>query len=252
MLMNHFVLMSLIVICLIINVQLCSAKALMKELWGKNTQLQYAENGEPLSITSIAVDKDTIYCYDLSDRSLKLFNSKGTFIKKIPLASIGRGTYVGDDFIVLGNRAVFINTVDKKLEYIFLPSGEYDRSEPLPVSVLGLEKKRSMKIINRIYNDNGTIVLGNAYRLFNYSSALSKGKMSIAKKSPPKQTWQYSFYSSGKIIYREHKQLVLSEYKKVPAINSPVPFSGKQHFVLDGILYAGVVDSTGFSIIEVK
>jgi hypothetical protein len=87
----------------------------------------------------------------MADRSIAMFDTAGVFIRKINLQSIGRGEYVGDDFIVRNNEAVFLNTVDSRLEFFDLDKGLLRKYISYPNKIPMDRNQRRYKIINRIF-----------------------------------------------------------------------------------------------------
>jgi len=226
-------------------------QVLHEEQWGGRFNLHMTENGEILAVSSIVFHNDKLYLYDMAERRIVILDSAGSFIKETALSSIGRYTYVGDDFVVLNNNAIFLNTVDKKLEIFELNSGKHKLSVSYPHDYYASESKRSHRIINRIYLDGEDIVLATGYKLFYFdykSEKVIQKKKSISAESGGR----FLFYDGTTTVVLSHERIVINNNKSVPAVKSRYPISGKQFFLKNSRLFALSLDSFGFRIIEVN
>jgi len=219
---------------------------LFKKSWGQEFQIKRTENGEPLTVSAIASYDTNLYLYDLSDRSLIRIGPSGTIISKVILQSIGRSTYTGDDFIVHGTEAIFLNAVDFRLEYFDCESGNHLKSVSYPRDLLG-EKKRSRKIINRIFLDGNDILLGNSHVLVFFSD------LSLAKKQKElkivcfPENRQIIFYHPEFPIHKVSGMGMWAE-KKIVLRKSAYFFTGKSIVLFNGKPVQCVIDENGIEV----
>ena len=91
-----------------------------KKNWGVDFKRKRTENGDTVSVSGIFCDKDKIYLYDQDRGAVAVLGLNGDIARVVDLAPVGRGTYFGDDFIIREKEIIFLNTVDKRLEYFDL------------------------------------------------------------------------------------------------------------------------------------
>ena len=192
-----------------------------------------------------------IYLYDMAERRVVIFDTTGSFIKETALSSIGRHTYVGDDFVVLNNDAIFLNTVDKTLEIFDLNSGKHKLSISYPHDYFASESKRSHRIISRIYLDGENVALATGHKLFYYDHKLKRVVLNnkVVSAEPGRR---FLFYDGETTVVLYHDRICINNGKSLPAVISRYPLSGKQYFIKNGRLYALTLNSAGFRIIEVN
>jgi hypothetical protein len=183
----------------------------------------------------------------MSDRSIIKIDSLGKIISRTGLESIGRATYVGDDFIIRDNQAIFLNAVDFRLEYFSCTNGTHLKSIAYPSDYLKFPQ-RSKRIMNRIFLDGNTIMLGNSYAVFpfNENAILQKSKTI----SFPKDK-KVILYHSRKTVEEKSGQAFWNDKKIV--IKRPVfHFSGKHIAVYKNVLIQCIVDNTGIHLYQMK
>ncbi|NLD99735.1 MAG: hypothetical protein GX640_07660 [Fibrobacter sp.] len=214
--------------------------------WNDTFTLKTTENGEFLTVTAMASMGSYLYLYDLSDRSLVTIDSTAQIISKVILESIGRSTYTGDDFVVRDNQAIFLNAVDYHLEYFQLETGKHLKSISFSRDLLN-EEKRSRKIINRIFLDNNSILLGNSHTLVVFSeSALSKQMQSLKVLHFPENK-RILFYNRNKSIELSSGVAHYSG-RTLPVRKSVVSFSGKSMVLLNGTPVQCITTQNGIEI----
>ncbi len=242
----------LITILLIIlsNSHAQNTNTAFKELWGNHFQLRKTDNGEILSISSVFYHNNSIYLYDMAERKIVSLDSDFSFIKETKLATVGRNTYVGDDFVILKNEIIFLNIVDKLLEIFNLESGSHKRSIKYPHNYFADEPKRRQRIINKIFLDNDNIILGNSYKLFYFDLI----KEEVIKEKRPlfvKNNHKFLFYN-GKETVSKTKNNIHFNNRKYKTINNSFLISGKQYFIIKDSIYAFTLDNTRICIVKVE
>lgn len=235
--------------CFLMGVISAQIKAdiLFEARWGGQFTLSATETGEKMTISAIASDENYIYLYDMSDRSIIRIDSLGAIISRIRLESIGRATYVGDDFIIKDNQAIFLNAVDFRLEYFDCTGGTHLKSIAYPSDALK-NPKRSKSIINRIFLDGNTIILGNIYAVFpfNENEKLQKSKII----SFPKDK-KILFYHSRKAVEEISGQTFWNN-KKIGLKRPVFHFSGKHIVLYKNTLLQCIVDNTGIHLYQIR
>ncbi|HEX3020703.1 MAG TPA: hypothetical protein VHP36_10395, partial [Chitinispirillaceae bacterium] len=183
---------------------------------------------------------------DLSDRSIVKIDANGNVISKIMLESIGRSNYTGDDFVIRENEAIFLNAVDSRIEFFNMENGTHLKSISFSRDILS-EKKRSRKIINRIYLDGKMILIGNSYKLipFQDNSLLKQQKETKAVQFPDNR--QIIFYNRDNSIQKVSGKAFFSG-KSIPIRKSMHSFSGKSMVLLNGVPIQCIISATGIEI----
>jgi hypothetical protein len=109
------------------------------------------------------------------------------------------------------------------------------------------ETKRSRKIINRIFLDNGSILLGNSHKLVKFSENV------LAKKQ--KQDKFLSFPDNRPLIFYHSKYPIQNVSgrafwagKNIPLRKSTYSFSGKSLILLNGKPVQCVISEKGISV----
>lgn len=222
------------------------AQLLFRQTWGKNFQLKTTESGEVLTIAAIASDSIFLYLYDLSERSLVKIDTNGNVISKIILESIGRSTYTGDDFVIRNEEAIFLNAVDSRIEYFDCNNGAHLKSISFPKNILN-ETKRSRNILNRIYLDGSSILIGNCHKLVYFQeNSLSKLQMGFRAIQFPDSS-QMIFYNRHNSIKKTFGKVHYS-YRNIPVRKSKYSFSGKNMVLLNGKPVQCIISTTGIEV----
>jgi hypothetical protein len=149
-------------------------KALFVEPWNKTFQLRETENGEILTIGAVCTDGNAVFMYDLAAGTVVMLDSSGRVEKTVKLAPIGRNTYMGDDFVVKDSSFIFLNGVDRRLEFFDRITGKHQRSVPIPADLLSTAQKRSWRILSRLFLDGNRLMIGNEYFLVAFDPLLGK------------------------------------------------------------------------------
>lgn len=217
--------------------------------WGENLRYRVNENGDTLSIGAVFSDSARIYVYDLAQGRILIFDSSGAKTREVGLESIGRATYAGDDFVVRGNRAVFLNTIDKRLESFDMAAGRRTDSRAYPANAFKDEPKRSARIINRIFLLDGRLVLGNGYRVFTLEEGLSKAG-GVGKQERPAQGGSFVFLDAAHRITKAGS--FLCGAGRVKPVKSRSMLWGKQYTVFRGRLCAVVLDKEGMKFVAAE
>lgn len=224
----------------------------INETWGNHFSFNKTPEGEILTIAACASDSSSIYLYNMANRSISVFDSMGEFQDKISLQSIGRATYVGDDFIIINKKAVFLNTVDKRLEYFNLSDGSREKSVPYPHDYFENEfSQRNRRFINRIFIDQGVIFLGNSHALFQFNqTGLEKRSHSKAiMRSPPNRG--VLLYNSKEPVTKEHGSIHWKG-KKIKKRASHYPLLGKAFAISGKNLITCTVNPKGVQIFRTR
>jgi hypothetical protein len=224
---------------------------LIQQSFGDLFQLKRSETGELMTVSAIATDSENIYLYDMADRSLASFGADGQFLRKIKLQSIGRGEYVGDDFVVRNKEAIFLNSVDTRLEFFDLEKGLFRKNIGFPKEIPLQGNQRRYQLINRIFIDNSKLWVGNSHAVFpidentllqKVTSAqvkkfLSGGLLLIYDDKNP------VFYRSGKIEWQKKNVMFISPKHTLP---------GKQFTIFREKLYTCTVTVSGFTVVSTE
>ena len=234
----------LLMITFIVNVYSYTA---VNEKFGDNFTIKKTSSGETLTVSAFATDSSCFYLYDMADRSIAQFDSSGTFITKYPLQSIGRDTYVGDDFVIRGEQAIFLNTVDNRLEFFILKDGFLKKSLMYPRYIPGLAKQRRYRIISRIFLDSATIFIGNNHSVIpiNENSGLLKTTRSQVRNFPVKS--MLLLYKNKNSVLLKNQHIEWNQ-KTIKFKQEGYPMLGKQVGILNNKLYLCNVDAAGISI----
>ncbi len=220
---------------------------LINQKFGEQFELKRTESGDLMTIAAITANEDYLYLYDMADRSIAKFGNDGLLVRKIKLQSIGRGEYIGDDFVVRDNEAIFLNTVDSHLEFFDLDKGLFRKSVGFPKEIPLQGNKRRYQLINRIFIDDLKIWIGNSHAVFAIDENAILQKVSAA------QVKQFStsglvaiykadnpvFYRSGKILWQK-KNVTVQPFKHT--------LPGKNLVIFQNKLYMCSISTTGFSV----
>lgn len=242
----------ILVAVLLSGIFLCSAKenaVMIDEKWGNHFQIRYSEQGEPLTVAACAADSNRVYMYDMADRSLAVYDNNGIFQKKAILEQIGRGTYTGDDFVVRDTEAIFVNSVDKRIEYFDIGTGKHIKAIAYPKDIFKEQKSRTFRIVNRIFLEDKKIMIGNGHVVTYFSEGLSREMQSKKIESPSGKT--LLLYSKKGSAFKSGKQ-VSWQGRTLKLPKSDYPFIGKNVILIKNALYACVVDSSGVRMVKVS
>lgn len=235
-------------------VTICSAasKLFFEQQWNQNFHLRPIESGDTLAIGAVYCDGSAIYIYDRAAGTIVTMNAKASIISTIGLEGIGRDTYGGDDFIARDSTFIFVNTVDKRLEYFSRRSGKHLGTQPLPLDALKSQTKRSWRIIDRIELAGDTVLIGNAHVLFDLASGLKKTLSNGSLFRAP-GTARFVLANKGIRWYQTGNYIIDNRNGKKRMIpTSHYVIQGKRIFCLDGKLFAVVASGRGVNIVQIK
>ena len=231
---------------LLLAISNLQAQILFEQAWGEILKTRKTHEGEVLAVSSVFSDSKRIYLYDMAGRRLVGLDTLGRMQNAVRLQSIGRRTYVGDDFVVKGSEAIFLNTVDKKLEIFDVATGHRTRSITYPLRYFSHEKKRRHRIINRIFLDGDQIVLGNTHRLFYLDPGMKKAAARGALSAPAEK--KIVLFGGEKApVFRSNEMLHRGD-RKFKMLHSRIPVPGKRYFFVNDRLYGIEMDSTGLRL----
>ena len=219
--------------------------------WGDLFDKRTDNQGNPLTVSAVFASENHVFVYDRASRRVVVFTASLAVVDTIALESIGRGTYVGDDFVAVDSTLVFLNTVDRKLEVFNRRTGEHIRALEYPYLHFADQPRRSHRLIDRIFLDGDRIMLGNRHAVFPVRPALRKaGKAGGATRAPAGR--RFVLYGSRREVVRDSQGSLRVENRVCKSLKKRVPFSGKRYFFLKGTLCGLVVDSDGVSVVEVE
>ncbi|MBN1980365.1 MAG: hypothetical protein JW795_02455 [Chitinivibrionales bacterium] len=228
-------------------------KVIFSEPWNKHFSLGRSETGETMAVSALFYHDSLLFLYDLAQRRLGLIDTNGRFVRCIELATIGRNTYVGDDFIIRNSEAIFLNSVDKKLELFSMENGSHTASIPYPADALKSEPKRSRRLISKIYPLKDGIGLASDYALFPYSL--------ISRQITPSSNEMVRSPHESKIIFFDGTNMLLLNRNNRVSINaitlhnslpvSSVPITGKRFGLSANALYILSVTTTQLSLLRI-
>jgi hypothetical protein len=224
---------------------------LINQPWGGLFTLRQSDNGDTFSVAAVCSDQSNIYLYDLANGKVLRFDTTGALAQTVTLEAIGRGAYAGDDFVALGNEFVFLNTVDKRLEVFDAATGAHLRALNFPTDVLAEEKKRSWRIITRIFVDNGTVYIGNEHVAIPLESSLAK-KSALTKALRMSGTRRIALVGAGIRLTTDGSRITgtsRSSYR-IPKTNYPIP--GKRFISINNQIGALVLSKQGVMVVVIK
>lgn len=220
--------------------------------WNKTFHLDTTETGEVLSIGAAFSDGREVFIYDLAENAVVALDDNLNVTSTVKLTSIGRKTYVGDDFVVKDSLFIFINGVDRRLELFHRITGKHLRSIPVPADLLAGVRKRSRRIVNRLFLDGDNLLIGNEYHLVPFDVNLEKRTALKTILTAPADT-RWALYRKKEPV-AVHDSLLkkgsLHAGFRVPETHHPV--NGKQFFLLNNRLYSVTSDKDSVRIAEVK
>jgi len=218
--------------------------------WNNDFHLRPTETGDTLSIGSVCATDSALFVNDQAARAMVVINGKGKVVSRIPLEGIGRGTYSGDDFIMRDDMFVFVNTVDKNLEYFDRATGKHLRSTPLPVTVLAAQPKRSDRLMDRIFLADNGILIGNGNLLFDLEAGLTKTASEIKLLKAPAGS-RYALVTGKNLFMARGTVLADSTTRiKIAIPASHYTIAGKRFCVLNNRLFSVIASKEGCRIID--
>lgn len=226
------------------------ASVLFNQKWNKDFELRGFENGDSVSIGAMACDNKNLFLYDQARGKIVSLSTNGKILKSTSLQIRSRGTYFGVDFTHYNSHFVFVNDIDKKLDFYNSSTGKYIKSQEIP-PILQKETKRSNRVVNRIYSQKGNLYIGNEYRVFPVLADSSLQKKVMITTAPV----------DSKIIYLDDSLMVTSMksklYKNGKSLKSPLPtnhypIQGKRICSINKIIYVLTLQPQGPVIEELR
>jgi len=209
----------------------------LSEPWNRSFHRRETEDGEILAIGAVFSNDSTLFVYDLAAGSVVSLDSTLRIKETVSLAPIGRNTYMGDDFVVRDSVFIFLNSIDRKLEYFSRTTGAHVNSVPIPSGLLSYVNKRSQRVLSRLFMKNGQLFVGNEYHLVSFDPVAGKRRAGQALLSAgtgrrymlPRDTSWITENDSGMITGLPGRILHMTK--------TYLPVSGKRLFSLHGKLY---------------
>jgi hypothetical protein len=224
---------------------------LFTEAWNTRVQLVTTEQGEKLGIAAVCAFNQNIYLYSRGNRCLICYDTTGRYVRTIALESIGRNTYVGDDFVVRDSAAFFINSVDRTLERFDLVSGRRITVTPLPKEPFQSQTQRVRRVINRIFIVDRVIYIGNNHLLVEFDPT-NPGQVRLARSKKASAQTRFALLTAGSpVISRPDGSLAWLGRVRIPP-KSAIECTGKQCFVLNNRLFTIAQDNSGLKVVELK
>lgn len=230
-----------------------SAKApFFFQKWGNEFNLRTTENGETLSIGAVFAVEKEIFIYDLAAGEMAVLDSTGKALNRVPLEGFGRGTYVGDDFVALDSVFVFVNSVDKRLEYFDRSTGKRLPAVPLPLDALKSQAKRANRLINRIFVIEKKVFIGNEHVIFDCEKGLKKSVAAADFVKAP-ENGRFGLVAGKALWSLTGNRLIEKQSgKKAIVPQSHFTISGKRLYIYNNRLFSIQAGKDGVSIIELK
>jgi hypothetical protein len=227
-----------------------TAEPFIHSRWSETFHLRRSDNGDTISIEGVFAAAETLYVYDMAGGAIVAFDTTGKIVARTPLASFGRGTYAGDDFVVRKGEALFLNTVDKRIEIYDLRTGGRVRSVPYPLDLFAFEPRRIRRVITRIFLDRGRIVLGNAWHYVVFDIELGKKAAGAEVESVGAGRRLEALHEGERIVVSAGK-LHVGGLAGGDTVRTHFPVPGKRYVVFNGRLYSLVLSARGMAIVEV-
>ncbi|MBD3345564.1 MAG: hypothetical protein GF401_10930 [Chitinivibrionales bacterium] len=228
-----------------------TSDSFIRSRWSDEFHLLRSDNGDTISIGGIYGGAETLYIYDMAGGKIVAFNNNGAVVAKTELSSFGRGTYAGDDFVIRGSEALFLNTVDKRIEVFDMKSGEHKRSISYPLDVFAREPRRTRRVINKIFLVDGNIVLGNSYHYFYFNDRLGKKSANTKIHSVESGIRLENMHGRSVVVVNNGKVLA-GDTVKGDTVMTHFPVAGKRYVMFDGRLYSLVLSEKEMKIVEVQ
>ena len=222
------------------------------EPWNTTFHLRETENGEVLSIGAVFSNDSTVFVYDLAQGAVVELDSTFSVTRTVPLAPIGRNTYTGDDFVATDSTFIFLNGVDRRLEIFDRFTGKHLRKIDLPANLMAGAGKRSYRILNRIFLDGNTVMIGNEHYLVAFDPKLGKRSVTAKTVAAGDDERVLLYESTGSVILRDSllKNRITGLRAPPPATHYPV--TGKRFFTRGTALFAVGAGPDSVKIAEVK
>jgi hypothetical protein len=220
--------------------------------WDNDFSLRPLENGDTLSIGAVFSTDREIFIYDLAAGAMVVLDSAGKAVSRVLLEGFGRGTYAGDDFVVFDSVFIFVNSVDKRLEYFNRSTGKRLPAVPLPLDALKGQVKRANRLINRIFVIDNRIFVGNEHVIFNCEKGLKKSMAASDFVMAPASGRFGIVFGKTKWIINGSRLTETQSGKKATLPQSHFTINGKRLFVFNNRLFSVQAGSDGVSIVELK
>lgn len=206
--------------------------------WNNTFHLRTTETGEILSVGAVFSDNENVYVYDQAENRVVILDTALALTDSVAFPSIGRNRYIGDDFVVLDDQFIFLNSVDHRLELFDRTTGKHVRNVPLPRNLFRKEKRRSRRIIDRLFLDGKTLYIGNSYHVLPFNPAMGKKAENAKTFSAPHQR-QWLLFKKNRSMQRDRDGFAYDiNLKKYRDATTHFPLSGKRHFTLGNRIYA--------------
>ena len=222
------------------------------EPWNTTFHLRETENGEVLSIGAVCTDGSSTFVYDLAQGAVVQLDSTLSATGTVPLESIGRNTYAGDDFVATDSAFIFLNSVDRRLEFFDRFTGKHTRQLSLPANLMSGAKKRSHRTLNRIFTDGTTLMIGNEHYLVAFDTKPGKRTAAATTVAAGENERVLLYNTKGSVIMHDSllKNRATGLSAPPPATHFPVP--GKRFFTRGTALFAVEAGLDSVRIVEVK
>ncbi len=222
------------------------------EPWNHTFHLRETENGEILSIGAVYSDGMNIFVYDLAQGAIVQLDSTLSVTGTVPLESIGRNTYVGDDFVATDSVFIFLNSVDRRLEFFNRFTGKHTRQISLPTNLMAGAKKRSHRTLNRIFTDGTTLMIGNEHHLVAFDTKPGKRAAAATAVAAGENERVLLYNKSGSVIMHDSllKNRATGLSSTPPGTHFPV--YGKRFFIRGTALFAVEAGQDSIRIAKVK
>jgi hypothetical protein len=227
-----------------------TAKDLLNIPWGSTFTLRPTESGDTISIGAVFYDSATVYLYNIAAGTVVTYDTNNTLKGVVKLATIGRQTYAGDDFVVRNGEFIFLNTIDRRLDIYEAFSGKYLHSVAYPDNALSGQPSRSYRFINRIFLSDHRILLGNDHVVFYLDESLGKKDATLKTISAP-QGQRFAFVNSNRRVTVQGSTVrgATCSRCKVPATHFSV--NGKRFFLINTKPYSLVLSRTGVQVVRI-
>jgi hypothetical protein len=225
---------------------------IFQQPWNSTFHLRENENGEVLSIGAVYSDEKNTFVYDLAMGTVVILDSTLSPASTVQLATIGRNSYAGDDFVVTDSLFIFLNGVDRRLELFDRFNGRHLRAVPLPPDLMSGAAKRSYRTLNRIFLDGNTLMIGNEHYLTAFDCKLGKRAAAAAAVSAGDNERVLLFKQKGSVILHDSLLKNRTSGLKVVPPGTHFPIAGKRFFTRGSALYAVEAGKDSIRIAEVK
>jgi hypothetical protein len=220
--------------------------------WENEFSLRSTENGDTLSIGAVFSTDREIFIYNQAAGAMVVLDSAGKAVSWVLLEGFGRGTYRGDDFVAMDSVFIFVNNVDKRLEYFDRYSGKRLPAVPLPLDALNGQAKRANRLINRIFVVDNRVFVGNEHVVFDCGKGLKKTVAASGFVAAPGSGRFGVMFGKTKWIINGSRLTETQSGKKATLPQSHFTINGKRLFVFKNKLFSIQAAVDGVSIIELK